>query len=120
MRLLEAGDIDGDIGQRAGAVTNPAGQALKRETKALIDPRMAHFDAAENGLELALYGRDGVGRAHLAAFHAQDTGLLARDDVGRVDGSEAVFEAEIIDAAVGADLAALAAMDAMLEKILFP
>ena len=35
--------------------------------------------------------------ANIAAFHAQDTGLLTRNNVRRVGGADAVFKAKILD-----------------------
>ncbi len=85
MGLFQHAHGDGDIGQWAGPVSNSAGLALEGQAEAFIDHGIAHLDVREDGLEAAFDRLDRASRSDIAAFHAQDAGLLARNDVGRVE-----------------------------------
>ncbi len=79
-----------------------------------IDDCLAHVYFVENIFEFVFDFLDSAGRTDITTFHTQDAGFFTRDDVRRIDGGEAVFQFEVIDAAVRAYFAALAAVDATI------
>ena len=117
--LLHVADFNGGIRQRAGPVTHAARLTLIGKAEAFIDFGVAHFNAINDRLGVPRNRLDGAGRTDVTAFHAQDAGFFAGRNVGGVDRVPAVLETEILDAAVGAGFAALAAVDAARKKIGF-
>ena len=67
--LFQHADVDRYIRQRTGAITDPAGLALKRQAQGFIDHGVAHVDPFKDGVEFARNFLDGSCRAYIAAFH---------------------------------------------------
>ena len=105
--------------QGAGAVANTTGFALKRQAEVFVDQGFAHADFFEDGFHQSFNGRDSIGRADIATFHAENAGLVAGDNIGRAEGGRAVFQIKELNATIGADLATLATANAGAFKIVF-
>lgn len=119
MGLFHPADSNGDILQRAGAVTDTAGFSLIGETQALVYSRLAHLDIIEDRPGLMLNLLNSAGGTNLATFHAQDAGLFPWDQVRRIVGGDAVLHTEEFNTAVGAGLPALATTDTTTDELIF-
>ncbi len=118
-RLFHPANPDGDIRQRTGAVANAATLALPGQAQTVIDNRMPHADLIEYRLHFSRYLADRIGRTDITTLHAQNASLIARRNIGRVHHRRTIFKTEIMDTAVWTDLAALPAMNATRNKIIF-
>jgi len=119
MWLFQSANRDGHILQRAGPVAHTAGLSLKRQAELFVNASATHADAFNDGFRSALNFLNGPARADVAALHAQDATLIAWNYVGRVDRVEPILQAKITNASVGADLSALATMDACAQEVFF-
>ena len=117
MRLFQQAHSNSQVGQGTGAVTHTTGLALKGQAQLLIDSRLPHIDLGHYGRGLVFHRLDRSCRAGITALHAQNAGLIPGDDVGRIPLRQTLLLVEELDALIGADLRALPAANAGLEKI---
>ena len=89
------------------------------QAELFINYRMPHLNLFDNCLKAPLDLTNRTSRADLAAFHTQDTGFFPGDNIGRTMGGDAVFTIKEFDAAIGANLGTLAAIDASFQEVIF-
>jgi len=87
MGLFQHPHRQSHIRKQTGAVTNTAGFSLIGETQTLVHPRLSHLDLSQDRFRFPLDGRDRPRRADISTLHAENTALLAGNDIGGIQGT---------------------------------
>jgi len=118
MRLFKITNRYGNLSKRAGAGAYTAGVPLKRQAQAFINMRMPHLYVFKDIFPYAFDRLQRPRRAGIPALHAQDTGLLARSDIGCSHSGNTLLKTEILDAIVRTNLRTFPAANTAAQKFI--